>query len=182
MKLEIPHVVILGAGASRASFPKGDMNGNKLPLMNDFVDTLGLLDILNEIEVPYDGQNFEVIYDYLHQNYGGSSFLNEIQSKIYNYFSQLRLPMEITIYDKLVLSLREKDIIATFNWDPFLVQAYQRNSHIAPLPKMAHLHGNVAIGVCLNDKVKGYIGAKCLLCGDLPPINVPPFELDFSSQ
>ncbi|MDT8452640.1 MAG: hypothetical protein RQ936_07855, partial [Gammaproteobacteria bacterium] len=37
-----PHVVILGAGASYAAFPNGDARGNKLPLMNNFVETLGI--------------------------------------------------------------------------------------------------------------------------------------------
>ena len=36
------HVVILGAGASKASFPDGDSNGYKLPLMNDFAKKKGL--------------------------------------------------------------------------------------------------------------------------------------------
>jgi hypothetical protein len=42
----------------------------------------------------------------------------------------LKLPEEATIYDYLVLSLRSPDIIATFNWDPFLYQAFERNRHI----------------------------------------------------
>ena len=37
MKLGIPHVVILGAGASRAAFPYGERNGIVPPLMKDFV-------------------------------------------------------------------------------------------------------------------------------------------------
>ncbi|MHA1748548.1 MAG: hypothetical protein ACTSXN_02865 [Promethearchaeota archaeon] len=32
-----------------------------------------------------------------------------------------------TIYDYLILSLRKKDVIATFNWDPLLVQAAWKN-------------------------------------------------------
>ena len=35
-----PHVVILGAGASRASFPDGDKNGIELPLMCDLAQKL----------------------------------------------------------------------------------------------------------------------------------------------
>jgi hypothetical protein len=37
-----PHVVLLGAGASLAAFPNGDANGNKLPLMNDLIATVGI--------------------------------------------------------------------------------------------------------------------------------------------
>ena len=34
--VERPHLVVLGAGASRAAFPDGDKNGKRLPLMADF--------------------------------------------------------------------------------------------------------------------------------------------------
>lgn len=166
LKLGIPHVVILGAGASRAAFPDGDRRGLKLPLMIDFVDTVGLADILKREFISYKGRNFEDLYDELYQTYKGTTFIDEINSEIYSYFKHLRLPDKLTIYDMLVLSLREKDIIASFNWDPLLVQAYQRNSHIAKLPKMVFLHGNVAIGACLNDKIKGFVGVKCLLCAE----------------
>jgi len=41
-----PHVVILGAGASYAAFPNGDKNRKKLPLMNNFVETLGIEELI----------------------------------------------------------------------------------------------------------------------------------------
>lgn len=33
-----PHVVILGAGASRAAFPYGNAKGRRLPVMADLAD------------------------------------------------------------------------------------------------------------------------------------------------
>ena len=36
------HVVLLGAGASKASFPNGDANEKKVPVMNDLADVLNL--------------------------------------------------------------------------------------------------------------------------------------------
>ena len=36
-----PHVVFLGAGASKAAFPHGDRNGRHLPLMNELPSVLG---------------------------------------------------------------------------------------------------------------------------------------------
>jgi hypothetical protein len=33
----------------------------------------------------------------------------------------LELPDHPTVYDHLLLSLRKKDAIFTFNWDPFLL-------------------------------------------------------------
>lgn len=62
------------------------------------------------------------------------------------------------IYDYLVLSLRSKDIIATFNWDPFLYQAWLRNNEFTDLPKVCFLHGNVAIGYNDIDKKWGESG------------------------
>jgi hypothetical protein len=44
-----PHIVLLGAGASRAAFPNGDRNGMKLPLMCDLVEMLGLDSVLDKI-------------------------------------------------------------------------------------------------------------------------------------
>ena len=37
-----PHVVLLGAGASRAAFPSGDGCFRKVPVMNDLLDIVGL--------------------------------------------------------------------------------------------------------------------------------------------
>lgn len=34
------HIVLLGAGASRAAFPNGEGTGKHLPLMSDFAKTL----------------------------------------------------------------------------------------------------------------------------------------------
>jgi hypothetical protein len=77
----------------------------------------------------------------------------------------LQLPDEATLYDYLILSLREKDLIATFNWDPFLAQAYRRNLKVAKLPEILFLHGNVEIGTCLAHQKKGWLMQKCPECG-----------------
>ena len=37
-------------------------------------------------------------------------------------------------------------MIATFNWDPFLWQALNRNAHKCRMPRALFLHGNTAIG------------------------------------
>jgi len=43
-----PHVVILGAGASRACCPSGDKNGRHLPVMADFATKVGIGEIIKE--------------------------------------------------------------------------------------------------------------------------------------
>lgn len=58
-----------------------------------------------------------------------------------------------------LLALREKDTIFTFNWDPFLFDAYQRNRHAVSLPSIYFLHGNVRIGACEeHDECWGFRG------------------------
>jgi hypothetical protein len=70
------------------------------------------------------------------------------------------------MYDHLVLSLREKDVIATFNLDPFLYAACVKNHKHTPLPHCLYLHGNVAIEYCLNHKTEGLVGYTCSKCGE----------------
>lgn len=162
-----PHVVILGAGASLAAFPNGDVNGRKLPLMNNLVETTGLDKILKSFGIAYDGRNFEDIYSDLYEGSRYTDLRIALENTIIDYFSELRLPSHPTMYDHLVLSLREKDLVATFNWDPFLYRACWRNHNKAKLPRTVYLHGNVALGYCLRDNQKGFIGTECSKCGNI---------------
>jgi len=166
---ESPHVVILGAGASLASLPNGDKYGRKVPLMNNIVEMVSLQPILDKYGIKYTGNNFESFYDDLANNSGNEALLQEIEEAIHGYFGAMELPDSCTLYDYLVLSLREKDIIATFNWDPFLAQAFQRNMHVTHnMPKIAFLHGNVSVGCCIEHEQKGFLnGVKCGGCNDL---------------
>jgi hypothetical protein len=193
IKMQRPHVVILGAGASRAAFPSGDKNGKPLPLMNDLIDMLGLSTLLDTVGVNYKGRNFEEVYDELYKDAKYSGVRKELEEAIYDYFNSLELPDSPTLYDHLVLSLRGKDVIATFNWDPFLLLAYRRNGMSGrnlKLPRLQFLHGNVKIGFCEKDKITGALGARCSQCGGrftpsklLYPIGKKNYHLDeFISQ
>lgn len=158
-----PHVVILGAGASRAVCPNGDKNGKKLPLMSDLVNSLGLESKLKEWDVD-PNQNFEDIFSCLYEKEEFDK-TRELENIIRTYMDQLRLPDNPTIYDHLVLSLRDKDLIASFNWDPLLLHAYHRNSNRGiELPKLGFLHGNVRQGFCEEHKRVNYLGAICEQC------------------
>lgn len=68
----------------------------------------------------------------------------------------MAIPDKPTIYDYLVLSLRKKDLIATFNWDPLLLKTIRRHSKTINIPNVAFLHGNVAVGVCIHCNIKRY--------------------------
>lgn len=154
-----PHVVILGAGASRAAFPKGDVSGKQLPIMNDLVSIVRLKTLLKKYNICPSG-NFENIYS----NINDINLREIIEQKIHAYFKKLSLPKIATHYDRLLLSLREKDAIFTFNWDPFLFDAYQRNRNIVSLPGIFFLHGNVRIGSCAEHNEWGRLGEICTQC------------------
>jgi len=161
-----PHVVILGAGASRAAFPDGDANRKRLPLLADLPDCLDLRAAISSAGFSA-GADFESIYHELAASDRCPSLKAEIESRVRSYFELLVLPEEPTLYDYLLLSLRENNLIATFNWDPFLARAFMRNRGASSLPELAFLHGNVEIGVCIKDSVKGFRGDTCRKCGRL---------------
>jgi hypothetical protein len=164
-----PHVVVLGAGASRAAFPDGDALGKRLPIMSDLVEILKLIPLLKENKLdPTD--NFETLYSGLVLNGQHVALQEEIEIKISNYFKSLSFSPDANHYDRLLLSLRDKDAILTFNWDPFLFDAYIRNRDICSLPTIYFLHGNVRIGSCKNtacekDNLWGEIEGACPSCG-----------------
>lgn len=170
LSIKRPHVVLLGAGASLAAFPNGEKNAIKLPLMNNFVETIsGLSDYLHECGIDYRGQNFEVLYSALYEDSKCDEIRKYVEELIYKYFACMELPEEPTLYDHLVLSLTGRDIIATFNWDPFIWQAICRNYHRVGkdnLPHPLYLHGNTAIGVCTkHEKIQiGHQNSWCSKC------------------
>ena len=126
-----PHVVILGAGATIATIPHGDRNGCVCSLMHGFVRNLGLESILSSVKLNTKSDNIEEIYSELYDRGEECKYVREqLEEAIYSYFSKLQLPDEITIYDEVILALTSKDIIATFNWDPLLIQAYNRVKEI----------------------------------------------------
>ena len=160
-----PHVVILGAGASFATIPNGDSNGKKISVMNDFFQNTNTEYLLEGIDLKTKSRNLEDIFCEIYERPELSYTRHKLEKAIYEYFADFQIPAEPTIYDFLILSLRKKDLIATFNWDPLLQQAYQRCGRITrDLPKLAFLHGNVAIGLCLEDKVFGSIKHYCPIC------------------
>lgn len=157
-----PHVVILGAGASLASCPDGDACGKHLPLMNNLVEVLGMAD---EFPPEVHDENFEEAYSTLATDPDQRELLVRVETAIRQYFSGLRLPRAATIYDHLVLGLRGKDVIATFNWDPLLVQAVERVHRAGQQPpELVFLHGNVAVGYCHEHKVMSYANGTCPVC------------------
>ena len=142
------HLVILGAGASKAlCLHNPEKNNKTIPLMNDLPQVIDISEELYDLSEEERSQNFEKLFSFLYKKEGESERIKSIQAKLYDYFQKLQIADTPTIYDFIILSLRAKDMIATFNWDPFLVQAYTRiRSFTTNLPELVFLHGNVAVG------------------------------------
>lgn len=153
--------------------------------MNELVKVCGLSALIKEYGFTEDISDFELFYSSIYNKPKYKDLVNVVNEKILYYFQNLEIGEEATLYDYLVLSLREKDIIATFNWDPFLLQAYRRNLVAKPLPQLAFLHGNVEMGVCQADKMLGYIGTPCNKCHSvLQPVQLlyPITEKDYNTD
>ncbi len=182
-----PHVVILGAGASYAAFPSGDKNGLVLPLMWNIVDVVGLEPLLDDAGIYEYRDDFETLFSMLATSGKHDELVSEIERVVFDYFASMELPDEPTLYDHLVLSLREKDVIATFNWDPFLWQAMNRNAERCPMPSALFLHGNTAIGYAdYGDQILigslGRVSRKCGKTFEPGPLLFPVAEKNYQQD
>ena len=101
------HVVILGAGASIAStIHNPEPSGKKLLSMDNFIDVVGLKRFWIRWTAIARPGNFEEIYSCLYTKDPNSRTIQEVGQKVFDYFSDLRLPDTPTIYDYLLLALR----------------------------------------------------------------------------
>ena len=132
--------------------------------MDNLVEMLGLEPVLERGEVKNIRRNFEDIYSELYENDPSSPILKKIEEIVYAYFDSLQPSEYPTIYDYLLLSLRPKDYIATFNWDPFLFDAWNRIKDKVPVPEVLHLHGNVRLAYCPEHPTYGEHGMYCPKC------------------
>lgn len=161
-----PHVLLLGAGASKAALPDGDKNGKPVPVLREVAEELNLVNYFPKELQDLAVKNFEQAYSQLFEM-GNKSKLKVLDNKIRSYFSSLELPDKPNLYDIINMSLREKDAIFTFNWDPFLMQSRIRLAKAGlavKQPKLFFLHGNVMVGFCKKDKTCGVADNKCSRC------------------
>jgi hypothetical protein len=164
-KVQKPHALLLGAGASKAALPNGDRHGTPVPLLRDVAEALGLAELFPDDLHQLAKEDFEAAYSRLVER--DSDSVAEIDRRVADYFTRLALPDEANLYDFIHLCLRKKDAIFTFNWDPFLIQSRIRLARlgITEFPTLFFLHGNVAIGYCANDETSGLVGRRCSTCG-----------------
>lgn len=166
------HLVVLGSGASKAlvdDFGGTDKTGKILPVMNELIKVTKINEVLKNNDINIKTKNIEEFYSE-HLKTIPKSLISKIERVIWDYFFDMIIPDSPTIYDYLILSLRKKDAIATFNWDPLLLQAYRRIGRIigeSKLPELIFLHGNVSVGYCSQDNIPGFVNSKCSKCGQI---------------
>jgi hypothetical protein len=187
LQMQRPHLVILGAGASRAAFLTGDRNGRKLPVMKTLTDIVGLSTLLKDSGIPEPYDDFEAIYSDIAVDSNRRQLKEEIESRVHTYFVSLELPDKPTIYDHLILSLRPKDVVATFNWDPLLCMAASRNYAFGGAPTLLFLHGNAAFAYCQNCKTAFPLQEYCRKCNRklatsplLYPVKQKDYQKDYA--
>jgi hypothetical protein len=168
LRMERPHLVLLGAGASKAALPSGDRFGLPVPLMLEIAEELHLEDRFPSDLHDLARTDFEAAYSQLFDR--GVPMVSELDTAIGEYFLALRLPQEPNLYDYLNMCLRAKDVIFTFNWDPLIIESQirLRSAGVELLPRVFALHGNVAIGYCelCEQSGLGMVGRPCGGCGE----------------
>lgn len=186
-RVDSPHVVILGAGASIAACPNGDKNGRELPSLQNVQSATGLDDLFDRIESKEGslGEGFEEKYSRLVELDGYDGEVAKIEAAVHEYFSDIEIPDEVTVYDLMLLGLRKKDAIFTFNWDPLLLQAFARCGGIKEVPNLFFLHGCVGAAFCKSCKVKSNSNIPCPQCGgemEATKLLYPVTEKDYESD
>lgn len=163
-KLLDPHVAVIGAGASVAACRK-DKFGREVPLLRNIHHLLGLTKELEKYNfTDSEMADFELLYSNIYGKKEYNDLVSFLEEEVREYFKKLVIPDEVTYYDYLILSLTSKDAIISFNWDPFLMQAYRRNLTVGNLTELIFVHGNVGVGLCHACHVKGYADTLCPNC------------------
>lgn len=135
--------------------------------MANLIDTIGIRQFLPRGVVDEDVSDFEAWYARMASDPKHGDTLGRVEDRIRDYFSQMGLPEEPTLYDHLLLSLRPTDLVATFNWDPLLFDSWERLSDrfgSENLADIAYLHGNVRVGYCQKHRVYGGLHRNCPHC------------------
>jgi hypothetical protein len=170
-----PHVVILGAGASVAAWEAWGRDGPKPLLTRELFQIPGVQEQFSEAGFGSHNDDFESVYSDLAATPRTEQYAAKIQRLVREYFDRLSLPELPTLFDLLILALRPKDVIASFNWDPYLYQAFRRCARAFNyrdvFPEIHFLHGNVRVGVCNVCKARGWSDQVCSKCSEpLEPV------------
>lgn len=176
------HLVILGAGSTIATIPKGDKNGEFSYTLDNLLNDKCFASFVEKVQaLDYQTDDVEALCNQLYKE--GKPLYDEFESLVRKKYASLELPEEFTILDRLVLSLTPNDAIVSFNWDDLVIQAYQRMSEYVPeemLPILAFPHGNAQ--AVYNNK---HYTSKRIVTGANwidSPLNMPVDEIDYKSD
>ena len=158
--------MLLGAGASKAALPDGTARADRCRSYTTWPPRCSWATCSPPICRRSRDTDFEAAYSQLHGRDAGA--VDGIDAAVREAFSVLELPDEATLYDQLLLSLRPKDAVFSFNWDPLAIQASRRlhSFGVHEQPSLHFLHGNVAVGYGDTDAVAGLLGGACQRCGE----------------
>lgn len=176
------HLVILGAGSTIATIPKGDKNGEFSYTLDNLLNDKCFASFVEKVQaLDYQIDDVEALCNQLYKE--NRPLYDEFESLVRKKYASLELPDGFTILDKLVLSLTPNDAIISFNWDDLVIQVYQRMSEYVPeemLPILAFPHGN-AQAVYDN---KHYTSKRIVTSTSLfdSPLNMPVDEIDYKSD
>lgn len=176
------HLVILGAGSTIATIPKGDKNGEFSYTLDNLLNDKCFASFVEKVQaLDYQIDDVEALCNQLYKE--NRPLYDEFESLVRKKYASLELPDGFTILDRLVLSLTPNDAIISFNWDDLVIQAYQRMSEYVPeemLPILAFPHGN-AQAVYDN---KHYTSKRIVTSTSLfdSPLNMPVDEIDYKSD
>lgn len=174
------HIVILGSGSTVATLKELNTEVNSYTLEN-FCEDPFFTQFLESLDIDYKKMNIEEICDYL--NKSDKEKYEELCKLIRQKYEQIKLPKDTCILEKLLLSLTNKDVVISFNWDSLIIQAYNRVQDFIPqqeLPDLLFPHGNVEAGY--TDTKYGCLSNPQNAGFTPSPLNMPVDELDYLSN
>ena len=92
-----PHVLILGAGASKAAELHGDSLDLKLPVINELPDAIELATLVGSTEVEEAKSDFESYFSRIASKSEYSTISKDIEERIYAYFASIPISGSCTI-------------------------------------------------------------------------------------
>ena len=175
------HLVILGAGSTIATIPNGDKNGEESYTLANLLKDKTFTSFLEKVQRNFSTNDVEDLCKQLYKE--DRPLYYEFESLVRKKYARLELPEEFTILDRLVLSLTSNDAIVSFNWDDWVIQAYQRMSDYVPeemRPILAFPHGNAQ--TVYNNK--HYTSKRIVTSPGWfdSPLNMPVDEIDYKSD
>ena len=114
------HLVILGAGSTIATIPKGDKNGEFSYTLDNLLNDKCFASFVEKVQaLDYQTDDVEALCNQLYKE--GKPLYDEFESLVRKKYASLELPEEFTILDRLVLSLTPNYAIVSFNWDDLVI-------------------------------------------------------------